>query len=125
MKKIFFQWLFLFAVVTLFASCDNDTALTRPPQVENPNLIGIEEALDNANDMFSQVYGSTRAVRGPSSIVRFGSSKTRSSDDAGLEGYYVVNYDGGGFSVLSADKTAERKCLCHLKRRQSQSHRHN
>ncbi len=104
MKKNFIHWLFLLAVVKLFASCDNDTALTQSPQTENPNLIGIEEALDNADAMFSQVYGSTRAIRRPSSIVRFGSSKTRTSDDEGLEGYYVVNYDGGGFSVLSADK---------------------
>ncbi|MBD5358880.1 MAG: hypothetical protein HDR88_18140 [Bacteroides sp.] len=73
---------------------------------EVSNKISLEEALSNANALFSQLEGSTRAKeRRVSSVAYLGSTQnTRSTADNDTM-YYLVNYaEDSGFAVLSANK---------------------
>lgn len=109
MKQVLLKCLFLLAVMFTFASCATEGTAPEMPEQDNSNLIGIEEALNSADELFNQIYGSTRAGRKPSSVSRFGCSKTRNADGENLEGFYIVNYEEGGFSLLSADKRTPSK----------------
>lgn len=104
MKQVLLKCLFLLAVMFTFASCATEGTAPEMPEQDNSNLIGIEEALNSADELFNQIYGSTRAGRNPSNVSRFGCSKTRNADGENMEGFYIVNYEGGGFSLLSADR---------------------
>lgn len=73
----------------------------------NENFISIQEALDNAQDQFSVLYGnkSTRSGAIVESIENKGICKSSRSEEDSIYGYYLVNYKNQqGFALLSADK---------------------
>ena len=103
MRNLRIRLLPLIVLMFAFVSCDNEKGITYEPEVENSELVSINDALTRADAMFSQVYGETRSDREPSSVVRFLSKHTRGNENLDSEGFYIVNYKEGGFSVLSAD----------------------
>ena len=68
--------------------------------------ISIEEALQNAEQIFTDLDGSTRSkVRNVKSIKAFASCANTRSDMGGDTLYYVINYnDEAGFAVMSANR---------------------
>lgn len=79
--------------------------------VTDPNLVGIDEALNNADDHFDLVFGKgTRAGRKVSNVETYRPGiLTRSSETEGeVYGFYIVNYENdGGFVMISADRRRE------------------
>ena len=104
MRKRMIRLLSLFAAAFAFVSCDSEQGIKLEKGNDNTNLVSIEEAMANADAMYSKVYGGTRSGRKPSGVIRFKSRITRGEGHAGSEGYYIVNYAEGGFSLLSADR---------------------
>lgn len=104
MRKRMIRLLSLFAAAFAFVSCDSEQGIKLEKGNDNPNLVSIEEAMANADAMYSKVYGGTRSGRKPSGVIRFRSRMTRGEGNADSEGYYIVNYSEGGFSLLSADR---------------------
>lgn len=105
---------FFFILLTIFlAACDN-SYLTLPDAqtslVPNSNEVSIQEALCNADLLFSKVYGdSTRSSqRIPVSVEKMhrGTRSLQTNDE--IQGFYLVNYaDDNGFAILSADRRLE------------------
>lgn len=96
------------AASLLLCSCamDEPTVTEQPEGSErDPNFIELSEALQNAEQEFKAVYGSsTRGKRSVSDTELFlPKSYTRSDTEEGLYGFYIVNYDDG-FAMLSADR---------------------
>lgn len=87
-----------------FMSCSNEQPVHLEMDNENSNLVSIDDALSNADEMFRQVYGQTRSDRKAASVIRFRNKQTRANSAKDSEGFYIVNYNDGGFSLLSADK---------------------
>lgn len=104
MRKRMIRLLSLFAAAFAFVSCDSEQGIKLEKGNDNPNLVSIEEAMADADAMYSKVYGGTRSGRKPSGVIRFRSRTTRGEGNANPEGYYIVNYIEGGFSLLSADR---------------------
>ncbi|MDE6393349.1 MAG: C10 family peptidase [Muribaculaceae bacterium] len=90
--------------VFAFMSCSNEQPVHLEMNNENSNLVSIDDALSNADEMFRQVYGQTRSDRKAASVIRFRNKQTRANSAKDSEGFYIVNYNDGGFSLLSADK---------------------
>lgn len=108
MKNLKIYALYLCAAA-LLTGCSNEEPNAQPPtkeieHVSDPNFIPIDEALANADKMFSNIgIKPTRANHRIKSIERF-KSPTRSMDND-MHGLYVVNYENdGGFALLSADR---------------------
>lgn len=96
------------AASLLLCSCamDEPTVTEQPEGSErDPNFIELSEALQNAEQEFKAVYGSsTRGKRSVSDTELFlPKSYTRSDTEEELYGFYIVNYDDG-FAMLSADR---------------------
>ena len=47
----------------VFMSCSNEQPVHMEMDNENSNLVSIDDALSNADEMFRQVYGQTRSDR--------------------------------------------------------------
>ena len=106
MKKI--KLLTLLMAAPMLWSCsaeDPMPPLTDATEIEDPNFVPLDEAIENADRILASAFGSkTRSSRNVKSVEFFGQN-TRSSENAGSYGYYIVNYENdGGFALLSADR---------------------
>ena len=106
MKKI--KLLILLMAAPMLWSCSAEDPM--PPQtdateIEDPNFVPLDEAIENADRILASAFGSqTRSSRNVKSVEFFGQN-TRSSENSGSYGYYIVNYENdGGFALLSADR---------------------
>ncbi len=98
----------LAAIAMLFAACSSDEPNLLPeeeniPQVANPYRVSLDDALDNAETLLSQISeAETRSGRRVASVKYFTTPSTRSADSDTM--LYLVNYENdGGFALLSAD----------------------
>ncbi len=96
------------AIAMLFAACSSDEPNPPPeaeniPQVANPYRVSLDDALDNAETLLSQISeAETRSGRRVASVKYFTTPSTRSADSDTM--LYLVNYENdGGFALLSAD----------------------
>lgn len=106
MKKI--KLLTLLMAAPMLWSCSAEDPM--PPQtdateIEDPNFVPLDEALKNADLLFTSTFGSqTRSTRNVKSVEFLGQD-TRSGENGDAHGYYIVNYENdGGFALLSADR---------------------
>ena len=93
----------------LVASCSSDMATDLQPKSSrvDGNHVSLTEALQTAEEVFSDVYGKsvTRSVRFVSGVENYYSDNvlTRSGDEN--PDFYIVNYGNEeGFALLSADR---------------------
>ncbi len=98
-----------FGIILLVSACNQETTLLQSQKelVKIPSKISIDEALKNADILFSSLERNTRSkTRTVKSIQTIGlNNGTRSSETSGKPQYYLVNYENDeGFAVLSADK---------------------
>ncbi len=96
------------AIAMLFAACSSEEPNPPPeaeniPQVANPYRVSLDDALDNAETLLSQISeAETRSGRRVASVKYFTTPSTRSADSDTM--LYLVNYENdGGFALLSAD----------------------
>lgn len=106
----------LFASIPLFfiLSCQNEEAYVADPREQGPFFVGPEEAEKIAanvgySKMFqsetTQVPSSTKSAQ--SILEKEVQSSVAVNDERGVASYYIINYDGGGFVILSADKRTQ------------------
>lgn len=99
----------LIAVLSFAACSDSGPELVTPDYTasDNPNFVSLEEALKAADYHFALVFGDEtrsdkRKVTNVETFRPYGA--TRSLDDSGMYGFYIVNYaNNGGFAMISAD----------------------
>lgn len=87
-------------------ACESDEQFARDDaysKESNVNLRSLADALECADLMYESLYGKTRGTSGVDN-VEFVSLPQDSDTEAGSPGCYLVNYDNGGFAILSADK---------------------
>ncbi len=96
------------AIAMLFAACSSEEPNPPPeaeniPQVANPYRVSLDDALDNAETLLSQISeAETRSGRRVASVKYFTTPSTRSADSDTM--LYLINYENdGGFALLSAD----------------------
>lgn len=93
------------AALLLLTGCNSEQLSQEPEPISHDgNYISVEEALANAEETYRNIYGQTRSTQKKLSTVEFYGGTTRSNQDSEEYGYYIVNYDDGGFAILSADR---------------------
>lgn len=99
-KKTLFPFMGLF-IIFLLSSCNNDYDVQRDDATSrvDSNFVSLKNAKSIATT-YEFTNLKTRSKIGKKNIASIYSLKKKS----GLPEMYVVNYEGGGFLVISADK---------------------
>ncbi len=101
----------LMGIIALFLVGCNSSEPTNfvidPPKVSDQYYIGLEEAMENADSLFSKFYGHRTRTEHKVTDVEFLGNNTRTGQED-LNGFYIVNYENeSGFAILSADRRRE------------------
>ncbi|MBB2147128.1 hypothetical protein GM921_16610 [Pedobacter sp. LMG 31464] len=104
MNKLISKYLLAIFIISILFSCTKDK-----PIIENENYIGIEKASSIALTFINRQVSINRKIQSTrDSEVGFSkkvvknlvSIKAKDNTNA----FYIINYEGGGFSIVSADK---------------------
>ena len=110
MFKILRQFLPFFLLGIILFSCTQENIEANTPNEKEPveqskHFVHEKEASDLAAAIqFPTQEGSQLMARGVTNSAKEVESITPVPDDRGNTSYYIINYVGGGFLILSADK---------------------
>lgn len=100
MFKLFWRCLFIALTTFIFFSCQKEEKYSFFPQEHSQNFINLKDATDIASVLKFEQNGLRKT--GDPSINQIGQI-TPIIDNKNVPAFYVINYQNGGFLLLSAD----------------------
>lgn len=105
-KQISKTTLFILLACLIFSSCQKE--LESPDKIEDKNYIDQEKAVsvakDFSNGLLNKNFSKKKSFNVQSATTKNVKSIKNIKSKNGLNVFYIINYEGGGFAVVSADK---------------------